>query len=76
MVDVEMKVAAMAQQVLDLVQVTEALRMEAMGQGGELAPVERLLLHLVALEEGAMRCVARKLSTWGYLSRNTSAPTD
>ncbi|ELY2004424.1 hypothetical protein SL056_004726, partial [Aeromonas salmonicida] len=51
----------------------EAVRMEAnearlAGTGVE--PVERLLLHLIIEEEGAVRSVARNLATWQHLTRH------
>ena len=71
--ELETRLGDMAKQALKLLKTMEAVRMEAnearlAGTGVE--PVERLLLHLIIEEEGAVRSVARNLATWQHLARN------
>ncbi len=71
MLALETRLETMAQQALELVKSMEAARMaanEARLAGAHIEPVERLLLHLLIEEEGAMRAVARNLATWQYLT--------
>ncbi|MBW3808233.1 hypothetical protein GL273_20975 [Aeromonas jandaei] len=71
MLALETRLETMAQQALELVKSMEALRMAAIEvsrEQGEIEPVERLLLHLLIEEEGAMRAVARNLATWQHLT--------
>ncbi len=72
--ELETRLGDMAKQALELLKTMEAVRMEAnearlAGTGVE--PVERLLLHLIIEEEGAVRSVARNLATWQHLSTPT-----
>lgn len=70
MLELETRLETMAQQALELVKSMEAVRMAAIKarcEQGQIEPVERLLLHLLIEEEGAMRSVARNLATWQHL---------
>ena len=69
--ELETRLGDMAKQALELLKTMEAVRMEAnearlAGTGVE--PVERLLIHLIIEEEGAVRSVARNLATWQHLT--------
>lgn len=71
--ELETRLGDMAKQALELLKTMEVVRMEAnearlAGTGVE--PVERLLLHLIIEEEGAVRSVARNLATWQHLTRH------
>ena len=71
--ELETRLGDMAKQALELLKTMEAVRMEAnearlAGTGVE--PVERLLLHRIIEEEGAVRSVARNLATWQHLTRH------
>jgi len=73
MLELEIRLAEMAKQALELVKAMEGIRMvanEASLAEGNIEPVERLLLHLIIEEEEAMRAVARNLATWQHLTRN------
>ena len=71
MQNMEERLADMATQALELVKTMEAVRMaanEATQAGKPIAPVDRLLLHLIIEEEAAMRSIARNLATWQHLT--------
>lgn len=69
--ELETRLGDMAKQALELLKTMEAVRMEANEAslaGTSVEPVERLLLHLIIEEEGAVRLVARNLATWQHLT--------
>ena len=69
--ELETRLGDMAKQALELLKTMEAVRMEANEAslaGTSVEPVERLLLHLIIEEEGAVRSVARILATWQHLT--------
>ena len=69
--ELETRLGDMAKQALELLKTMEAVRMEANEAslaGTSVEPVERLLIHLIIEEEGAVRSVARNLATWHHLT--------